>query len=547
MKKPFPFHVVLFIIYPIIALYVNNINEITLLETLRSYLVSIVIASILFGVLYLFLRDYIRSALLTTWLMILFFSYGHVLTYIKQWEMGELILGRHRFLLPIWLSLFVIGAFWIARTKRHSERLNQFFNGTGSLLLLFSIYSIAIFYWGDSNSQNGIQLPSSASPESVSYEECTVSTPDIYYIILDGYGRNDILRDLYDFDNSKLTSFLLDKGFYIAENSYSNYSQTLLSLSSSLNMSYINYLTDELGRQSLNRDALGELVTDSQVLAFLKDYDYQFVTFETGAKATEIRRSDYYLSPESDEDWGQVNERQLLVNKFEGILIDSTLLILFLDHDFLIPDFVKEAIFGSDNLREIVSSSEYQKHRERIEYTFTRLPDFASRDGKFFFFAHVIAPHPPFVFDASGAPLEPVAPFSFRDGTLSQEQERDYIRGYRDQLEYINTLLIDTIESILAQSTEAPIIIVQGDHGPGSQLKWTSIEDTNLLERMGILNAIHLPGGPDILYPDISPVNTFRSVFNCYFDTDFELLTEKHYISLYDSPYDFLDITKELP
>ncbi len=47
---------------------------------------------------------------------------------------------------------------------------------------------------------------------------------------------------------------------------------------------------------------------------------------------------------------------------------------------------------------------------------------------------------------------------------------------------------------------------------------------------MRILNAYYLPGvDKDILYPSITPVNSFRLIFNLYFDTNFELLPDENY------------------
>ncbi len=64
--------------------------------------------------------------------------------------------------------------------------------------------------------------------------------PDIYYIILDGYGRGDVLKSVYGFDNEKFYNELENRGFFIARKSNANYAQTtLFSLASSLNMEYL--------------------------------------------------------------------------------------------------------------------------------------------------------------------------------------------------------------------------------------------------------------------------------------------------------------------
>jgi hypothetical protein len=47
--------------------------------------------------------------------------------------------------------------------------------------------------------------------------------PDIYYVILDGYARADILDELYGYDNSRFLDYLERHGFFVAETSHSNY------------------------------------------------------------------------------------------------------------------------------------------------------------------------------------------------------------------------------------------------------------------------------------------------------------------------------------
>ena len=54
--------------------------------------------------------------------------------------------------------------------------------------------------------------------------------PNIFYIIVDGYAGEEILRDIYGLDIADFLSFLHHEGFYVASKSRSNYSQTHLSL-----------------------------------------------------------------------------------------------------------------------------------------------------------------------------------------------------------------------------------------------------------------------------------------------------------------------------
>ena len=75
-----------------------------------------------------------------------------------------------------------------------------------------------------------------------------------------------------------------------------------------------------------------------------------------------------------------------------------------------------------------------------------------------------------------------------------------------------------------------PIIIIQGDHGPSH---------FDVPSRMAILNAYYFPDHEFAVYPEITPVNSFRLLFNNYFNTDFDLLEDVSYYSQYPNAYQF--------
>ena len=103
------------------------------------------------------------------------------------------------------------------------------------------------------------------------------------------------------------------------------------------------------------------------------------------------------------------------------------------------------------------------------------------------------------------------------------------------------------MENIISLSPNPPIIVLQADHGPGSQVYFENPDKTNFKERMSIFNAYYLPsGGSEKLYREITPANTFRLIFNYYFGTNYELLEDKSYYSTYSRPYDFMDVTNNV-
>ena len=118
--------------------------------------------------------------------------------------------------------------------------------------------------------------------------------PDVYYIILDGFARADVLRDLYDFDAGPFLDGLERREFFVAGRSTSNYSQTRLSLTSSLNADYIDnrdlkYVRDE--------GPLLEMMAGNRVVKAFRRLGYRLVSFASGYELTELTGADLYLTP----------------------------------------------------------------------------------------------------------------------------------------------------------------------------------------------------------------------------------------------------------
>jgi hypothetical protein len=75
---------------------------------------------------------------------------------------------------------------------------------------------------------------------------------------------------------------------------------------------------------------------------------------------------------------------------------------------------------------------------------------------------------------------------------------------------------------------------------------WYSFENSYLPERNSILNAYYFPDQDyKPLYASISPVNTFRLIFNQFFQADYSLLEDRSYYNNKIFPYLFTEIPKQ--
>ena len=520
-------HSFLFVIYPIVMLLAHNIDEVPFLDAFRSLSVSILTVALVLLILSFVVGNNLKASLLLSGMLILFFSYGHLYTFLQDTELGGIILGRHGIMLPVYGVVLITWIWFILKKVEDPSGITKLFNVIGIVLLVIPLYTMTTHY---------IQrLQYTRSDEQYNPKMKTVESgmlPDIYYIILDGYARSDVLEEIYEYDNTNMISFLNERGFFVAEKSRSNYNQTALSLASSMNLEYVNYLSETMGVDSKQREELATLIKRSLIRDLLEAEGYEFIAFESGYERTEIRNADYYWSLDNDV-IPQVTSLWKL-NAFESLLLESTALRVIYDLH----------IFTTDTFRQIVISPEYQAHRERVLYTFSRLDDVAEMDGNYFVFAHIVSPHPPFVFDAMGGEITPNLTYTLADGDNYLGPQEDYIESYRNQVIFVNNQLQPVIDQILSKSDPAPIIIIQGDHGPGAFLVWDSPNKTDLKERFGILNAFYFPGGDQgWLYPSITPVNNFRIVFNRYFQANYEILEDDSYFSPWMRPYDFTKVT----
>lgn len=491
-----PWYFVTFTVYPVLALLASNLDVFGYAVVIRPLVVSISIAVILLLILSLIYRNWHQAAFATSALTILFYNYGRVInTATKKWDTPHLA----SWILGLWLVLAILALFLAALRKVKFFKVAFVLNLISLCLVILVVVQIV-----SGSIPHPAKSPAAEfAPTQPLHVQAGQPPPDIYYIILDSYARADLLEQSYQYDNSEFIQLLEWMGFYVAGCSQSNYGRTDISLASSLNMEYLQNLDSSFKPGNLDRETLWASILHSAVRANLESAGYKTVTFATGYDFTEMKDANVYLSPSPL--WSGITE-------FETWLIHTTPL----------------RYLEGTNLLDL-DQIDGEHYRDRTQLILNSMFKLAHMPGPKFVFIHIIPPHPPFVFAPDGSWTNPA---DFLDKNKEYTQD-NYSRGIVNQVKYINTQITKALVTLLLESAQPPVIILQGDHAP-----WFHSDS----DGKKILNAYYLPGHTVLLYPTISPVNSFRLVLDTYLGADFPLLADTSYNSNVPDIYTFEEV-----
>ena len=483
-KKNTPIYPILFGLFPPLSLLSTNIGDARFLELWLPLVVTLAIVLGLGSVLWLVIRNQHKTAALVAAFWVPFYSYGFLIDGLKT----ALREGQT----PVFVLLLsaLIGVFGVAlavivwRSKRDWAPLSGALNNVGVFLLVVPLisYGLAKVQQEAPEEQS---LPEQAQSLSA---EARAKLPDIYYIIPDSYPRADILLETFDYDNTPFLEGLKERGFYTVEDSYSNYPKTQMSLASSMNLDYL----DPKHLEAEWNEALPNFVAqiwDNKVMDFLESYGYEFPTFSSGVAATEIDNG-RFVKPDT-----------FVLSELQRVYIAMT------------------------PLRSPVERMTRSGEANRVLFVVDELGKIRRGEKPMFVFAHMMSPHMPHTFDAEGNPVT---------------ETPDYYKGFRDETICLNERFLVMIDRIQARQPNS-IIIIQGDHGcrsdwqstdDGTLIPWEGSREDYIRDYTAVLNTIYIPDGDySEFYSGITPVNTFRILFNKYFGTDYELLPDKTFLS----------------
>ncbi|GAA4322443.1 membrane protein insertase YidC [Flaviaesturariibacter amylovorans] len=490
--------------FPLLAFYFGNITEASF-SSIALFIPAILAATLILLLLFQWiLKDRVKAALLTSLVVVLFFSYGHLFQALAERGINL----RHSLLLLAYGSVFVAVGWLLLKTRKKLDTASRIVKMFSASIFFVVLFQIILHDLKNLDSQQAGALANGNDIQSFKSEAVkdTAQHPDIYFLMMDGYANSNVLRKYHGYDNSPFENYLKTKGFYVASEAKANYVATFLSLAATLNMKYINDFQKNPGINSQDKSGPYGLISRNEVMRYLLRKGYTTVNFGSGYIGT--NKLDYA-------------ERNLSLPK----QVEPTNLT-FLQTTIIRP-------FASTLIKARQSFS------KNILYTLDGMPSLDSIRGPKFVFGHVVCPHPPYVFTETGGPI----PGELKiDNTWNKNEKQYYIA----QIKYLNRRVEQIVESILQKSPNA-VIVLQSDHGSAffGDGSWERPDPELIVERGKVFNAILLnKKDSSQLYQNISLVNTFRVIFNSAFNEKFELLKDATYFSPYNRPYDFNDVTK---
>ncbi|MEJ2562145.1 MAG: hypothetical protein P8Z42_05585 [Anaerolineales bacterium] len=290
---------------PVLALLGVNADRVELAWIVRPSLIYLALAAILFVGIKKISKGWKTSAVTSSLLLLGLLQSGRIpswMTSALTTLFGSRFAGIQEdenrialtimFLVPLCLVIGII--FTIHKRASWLRMMDVLIN----ILVLSSIITSAILIGRHivTVMKFDTKRNTNAATE-VERKEDAAALPDVYYLILDAYGRADVLREIYGYDNSGFLDFLESEGCYVARDSIANYTKTALSLITSLNLDYVQNVIPETEPRTVPASVLSSYLNQNLVMQTFKEMGYNIVTFESGFSLTDITSSDILLDP----------------------------------------------------------------------------------------------------------------------------------------------------------------------------------------------------------------------------------------------------------
>lgn len=429
----------------------------------------------------------ITAGLLTT----SFLLFGTIQDFLLRFRIS--FLSNTYFLLLLMAGCCLIIILFIKKKTRRLKVIWQYFFLLFSLLILYE--SATILYKIIAGKSIKAITDRMITPLDLQADSSYTNRPDIYYIIFDGYTNATALKEYWQYDN-EIYPYLASKGFYTVDSGFSNYKSTPFSISSVLNMQYLQGAEPYLLSNSSNFLIGQQAYKKNLLFKFLKQQGYEFSIYSQ-LEDEEMLTAFGFLGVEKPVNW----LRKLTL---ERIYLDPWKL------NKLKNLFSKKTDQQAVKLESMLKFDDYNKKALEHITTDCKKNMNGQLNKPVFAYTHFMIPHNPYLRDEDGNML------------ATPDPEGGNMAAYLQQVKYSNKLIRQLTECLLSDATHDKIIIFQGDHG---FRHYTNVPESN---QFLALNALYFYDGDySQLKKNMSHVNTFRAVINNFFNGQMPFLEDR--------------------
>ena len=514
-KKPriYPLHPFLFAMASVLAMMTNNLKMLTFSDVAPALLGTLGFAALVYLVTGALRRrfDAVTAIIASIWVV------GGLYFLDVFRPLNRLLDGGFTMVRTLPVALVILALLTVAalRLGRAQLVVHTLLNGVALVLFVLPAWQAVSYERRNAPAREAYDADRAAAgmPQiaEVSAAADGERPPDIYHFIFDRLGSDAALSQYYGLDDH-ISDWLESKGFYVARDSHSNYLKTGPSIASTFYMDYIDFLAGDPRIEGDNWHPLFEMLGDHRAARFLRARGYDFVQYGSWWAGT-------HENPVADEN------HPLGFSEFNMLYLRNTMLRPLFQ---ILPATNSTRLLGWDNgqcqrvARQIEMIKSVDKDRPRPVYVF----------------AHILVPHGPYPFTPDGRCL-----------SQDEQSERGDPQGYRDQVAYAGNIIRDVVGALQAPGRDRPVILIQADEGPfpdrDYSVPWQDAPADELRIKTAILNAFYFPSGDySLLRPDITPVNSYRVLFDTVFDAGLPLLPDRIFAFPNDKElYDFHDVT----
>ena len=424
-------------------------------------------------------KSYKKSAIWTTTLLLVFFFWGAAHDFLKRLGLPSSFTS-YSLLLPM-LFILLLFLTWRLWKRTHTGKSTVFLNLVFSVLIIVDLAQIT-YKWLSPVDEN--DLSRNNPPLQINIKPIPDALkPDIFFIVFDEYASSLSLKKYFNFDNHLLDSMMKSNGFYVVQKAKSNYSATPLSVSSTFNMQYFNYEGHKFDALDLQR--AWYTLNQSFIPRFFQSagYNIKSISIDSTGK----------IAPTTFDLKGhyKIFEGHTLIGRlYRDIFWNFYPYFPFLKSN---DDPIAEHVWGNKrNLDKLLNEMKQINDTPKFVYT------------------HLLIPHPPLCFDHNG------------EITSFSEEEKVTGKPYTENVLYCNKI-IQQILSLKQKINRPFVMIIEGDHGYREN---TPIQCTEETKFMNLSTFYFSDQNYNLLNDSISPVNTFRTILNKYFDAGLPLLKD---------------------